>query len=69
MIALAPPIRVARVLRLLRLLRLVRAFAGIYRAGLHLNALARHRGFAWLLLVWLGVWSSVRPGFTSPSTA
>ena len=42
-------------LRLLRLLRLVRAFAGIYRAGLHLNALARHKGFAWLLLAWLGV--------------
>ena len=54
-VALAPPIRGARVLRLLRLLRLVRAFAGIYRAGLHLNALARHRGFAWLLLAWLGV--------------
>jgi voltage-gated potassium channel len=54
-IALAPPIRIARPLRLLRLLRLVRAFAGIYRAGLHLNALARHRGFAWLLLAWLGV--------------
>jgi voltage-gated potassium channel len=54
-IAIAPPIRGARVLRLLRLLRLVRAFAGIYRAGLHLNALARHKGFAWLLLAWLGV--------------
>ena len=54
-VALAPPIRGARVLRLLRLLRLVRAFAGIYRAGLHLQALARHRGFAWLLFAWLGV--------------
>jgi len=54
-VALAPPIRGARVLRLLRLLRLVRAFAGIYRAGLHLNALARHKGFAWLLIAWLGV--------------
>jgi voltage-gated potassium channel len=54
-VALAPPIRGARVLRLLRLLRLVRAFAGIYRAGLHLNALARHKAFAWLLLAWLGV--------------
>jgi voltage-gated potassium channel len=54
-VALAPPIRGARVLRLLRLLRLVRAFAGIYRAGLHLQALARHRGFAWLLVAWLGV--------------
>ncbi|MGA3030558.1 MAG: ion transporter [Candidatus Limnocylindrales bacterium] len=54
-IALAPPIRVARVLRLLRLLRLVRAFAGIYRAGMHVHGLARHKGFAWLLLAWLGV--------------
>ena len=54
-IALAPPIRIARPLRLLRLLRLVRAFAGIYRAGLHINGLARHKGFAWLLLAWLGV--------------
>jgi voltage-gated potassium channel len=54
-IALAPPIRGARVLRLLRLLRLVRAFSGIYRAGLHVQGLARHRGFAWLLLAWLGV--------------
>jgi voltage-gated potassium channel len=27
----------------------------MYRAGLHLNALARHRGFAWLLFGWLGV--------------
>jgi len=55
LVAIAPPIRGARVLRLLRLLRLVRAFAGIYRAGLHIGGLARHRGFAWLLLAWLGV--------------
>jgi voltage-gated potassium channel len=55
LVALVPPIRVARVLRLLRLLRLVRAFAGIYRAGMHVNGLARHKGFAWLLLAWLGV--------------
>ena len=54
-VALAPPIRVARVLRLLRLLRLVRALAGIYRAGMHVHGLARHKGFAWLLLAWLGV--------------
>jgi voltage-gated potassium channel len=54
-IALAPPIRIARPLRLLRLLRLVRAFAGIYRAGLHVHGLARHKGFAWLLLAWFGV--------------
>jgi voltage-gated potassium channel len=54
-VALAPPIRGARVLRLLRLLRLVRAFSGIYRAGLHIQGLARHRGFAWLLFAWLGV--------------
>ena len=55
LVALVPPIRVARALRLLRLLRLVRAFAGIYRAGMHVNGLARHKGFAWLLLAWLGV--------------
>jgi voltage-gated potassium channel len=54
-VALAPPIRGARVLRLLRLLRLVRAFAGVYRAGLHIQGLARHKGFAWLLTAWLGV--------------
>jgi voltage-gated potassium channel len=54
-IALTPPIRIARALRLLRLLRLVRAFAGIYRAALHVEGLARHRGFAWLLLAWIGV--------------
>jgi voltage-gated potassium channel len=54
-VALAPPIRIARPLRLLRLLRLVRAFAGIYRAGLHIHGLARHKGFAWLLFAWVGV--------------
>ena len=54
-IALAPPIRGARVLRLLRLLRLVRSFSGLYRAGLHVQGLARHKGFAWLLAAWLGV--------------
>jgi voltage-gated potassium channel len=54
-IALGPPIRALRVLRLLRLLRLVRAFAGLYRAGLHLHGLANHKGFAWLLSAWLGV--------------
>lgn len=55
LVALAPPIRGARILRLLRLLRLVRSFAGLYRAGLHVQGLARHRGFAWLLVCWLGV--------------
>jgi voltage-gated potassium channel len=55
LVALAPPIRGARVLRLLRLLRLVRAFAGIYRAVLHIEGLARHRGFAWLIVAWLSV--------------
>lgn len=54
-VALAPPIRGARVLRLLRLLRLVRALAGVYRAVLHIEGLARHRGFAWLIVAWLGV--------------
>jgi voltage-gated potassium channel len=54
-LALAPPIRALRVLRLLRLLRLVRAFAGIYRASMHADRLARHRGFAWLVVGWLSV--------------
>lgn len=54
-LALAPPVRGVRILRLLRLLRLVRAFAGVYRALLHLEALTRHRGFAWLVVGWLAV--------------
>lgn len=54
-LALAPPIRAFRVLRLLRLLRLLRAFSGIYRASMHVEGLARHRGFAWLLAGWLSV--------------
>jgi voltage-gated potassium channel Kch len=35
--------------------RLPDAFAGVYRAALHIGALARHRGFAWLIAAWLGV--------------
>lgn len=54
-LALVPPVRALRVLRLLRLLRLVRAFAGFYRAAMHVEGLARHRGFAWLLVAWLSV--------------
>jgi voltage-gated potassium channel len=54
-LALAPPVRALRVLRLLRLLRLVRAFAGFYRAAMHFQGLARHRGFAWLIVSWLSV--------------
>jgi voltage-gated potassium channel len=54
-LALAPPIRAVRVLRLLRLLRLIRAFAGIYRAAMHIERLATHRGFAWLIVGWLSV--------------
>jgi voltage-gated potassium channel len=52
-LALVPPVRGLRVLRLLRLLRLVRAFAGFYRAAMHVQGLARHRGFAWLIVAWL----------------
>lgn len=55
LVALAPPIRAARILRLLRLLRLVRSFAGIYRASMHLQGIARHRGFAWMIVAWLAV--------------
>jgi voltage-gated potassium channel len=54
-IALIPPVRALRFLRLLRLLRLVRAFAGFYRAAMHVQGLARHRGFAWLIVAWLSV--------------
>ena len=54
-VALAPPIRGARILRLLRLLRLVRALSGVYRALVHMRGLAAHRGFAWLLIAWIGV--------------
>src|SRR5439155_3751722 len=54
-VALVPPIRAVRVLRLLRLLRLVRAFAGFYRAAMHVQGLARHRGFAWLIVSWLSI--------------
>jgi voltage-gated potassium channel len=54
-VALVPPVRVLRFLRLLRLLRLVRAFAGFYRAAMHVQGLARHRGFAWLIVAWLSV--------------
>jgi voltage-gated potassium channel len=54
-LALVPPIRALRVLRLLRLLRLVRAFAGFYRVAMHVQGVARHRGFAWLVVAWLSV--------------
>jgi voltage-gated potassium channel len=54
-LALVPPIRALRVLRLLRLLRLIRSFAGFYRAAMHVQGLARHRGFAWLIVSWLSV--------------
>src|SRR4029077_6682497 len=54
-LALVPPIRALRVLRLLRLLRLVRSFAGFYRVAMHLQGIANHRGFAWLIFAWLSV--------------
>lgn len=54
-VALVPPVRAFRLLRLLRLFRLVRAFAGFYRAAMHVQGLARHRGFAWLIVAWLSV--------------
>jgi voltage-gated potassium channel len=53
--ALAPPIRGLRALRLLRLLRLLRSFAGLYRAAMHVDRVARHRAFAWLVVAWLAV--------------
>jgi voltage-gated potassium channel len=39
----------------LRLLRLVRAFASFDSAAMHVQALARHRGFAWLIVAWLSI--------------
>ena len=54
-VALIPPFRAFRLLRLVRLLRLFRAFSGIYRAGMQFELLARHRGFAWILVAWLAV--------------
>jgi voltage-gated potassium channel len=61
-LALVPPIRALRVLRLLRLLRLIRAFAGFYRVALHLQGIARHRGFAWLVVAWLSVMAIASAG-------
>jgi voltage-gated potassium channel len=55
LIGLVPPARWLRPFRLLRLLRLVRAFAGVGRALVHVDRLARHRGLIWLLIAWLAV--------------
>jgi voltage-gated potassium channel len=54
-VTLLPVLTGFRLLRLIRLLRLVRAFASMYRAAMQFERLARHRGFAALLAVWLGV--------------
>lgn len=55
LIALIPTTRGTRLLRLLRLLRLVRAFAGVYRVLLHLEAVTRHRGLAAMFAAWLAI--------------
>lgn len=55
LLALVPPVRGARVLRLLRLFRLIRAFAGLYRAALHVESMTRHRGFAGIVVAWFAV--------------
>ncbi len=55
LLALIPTGRGLRVLRLVRLLRLVRAFAGLYRALVTVEAIARHRGLAFLLAAWAAV--------------
>ena len=55
LVALIPAFRGARVFRLLRLLRLVRTFSGVYRAVLHVDGIARHRGLAVTFVAWLGV--------------
>jgi voltage-gated potassium channel len=51
-VSLVPPVRA---LRLLRLLRLVRVFSGVYRVGMNVSGLSRHRGFASLVVTWLGL--------------
>jgi voltage-gated potassium channel len=55
LLALIPTTRGARLLRLLRLLRLVRAFAGIARALMTVERMARHRGLVWLFVTWAAV--------------
>lgn len=55
LVALVPAIRGARLFRLLRLLRLVRAFAGLYRALLHVEAITRHRGLGAMFVAWLAI--------------
>src|SRR5581483_3007849 len=52
LVALVPAVRL---LRLLRLLRLVRAFAGLYRALLHVEAITRHRGLGAMFVAWLAI--------------
>ena len=54
-VALIPTIRQFRLLRLLRLLRLVRAFAGVYRALLHVEMILGNRQIATLATVWLAI--------------
>lgn len=54
-LALVPAVRGLRVLRVLRLLRLVRTFGGLYRASLHIEAIAAHKGLARLLMTWLAI--------------
>ena len=63
LVALVPTVRGLRALRLLRLLRLVRAFAGVYRALNDLDRIARHRGLARLIVVWLAVMVVCSVGF------
>lgn len=63
LVALVPMVRGLRALRLLRLLRLVRAFAGVYRALNDLDRIARHRGLARLIVIWLAVMVVCSVGF------
>lgn len=55
LVALIPVIRQIRILRLLRLLRLVRAFAGVYRALMHVERLVAHREVAAVAVIWLAI--------------
>ena len=54
-IALIPAARSLRLLRLFRLIRLVRAFAGVYRALVSIDRVARNRQLVMLFMAWLAV--------------
>ncbi len=58
-----PSLDLLRFLRLLRLLRLVRVFSGVYRALVDIEQIARYRGVAGLVAIWLSVVAICTMGF------